>query len=130
MGLSSQNRKLVFDEIRSLWVKATPEELVRQRWIRRMVDELGFPKELIVVEKGIQELPHLAFRKAPERRLDILCYGKGEDSLFPLLLIECKEGKLSESAINQVLGYNHFVEAPFVAVVSDNEVRLGTKEQG
>lgn len=124
MGSSSRNRELVFDEVRRLWVKATPEEQVRQLWLRRMVGALGFPRELIVVEKAIQELPHLQSKDVPERRLDILCYGKDKD-LFPLLLIECKKESLSEGAINQVMGYNHFVRAHFAAVVSRDEARLG-----
>ena len=124
MASSSLNRKLIFDEIRKSWVKATPEEQVRQQWIQRMVHLLGYPKELLVVEKGIGELPHLAATQVPNRRLDILCYGK-VGSLFPLLLIECKDLPLSEGALNQVIGYNHFVKAPFVATVNLREVQLG-----
>ena len=48
--------KLIYDEIRRAWVKATPEELVRQQWIHRMIHDLGYPKEWIVVEKAIGEL--------------------------------------------------------------------------
>ncbi len=117
---------LVFDEIRQSWVKATPEELVRQQWIKRLVHQLGFPRELLVVEKGIKELPHITSSEAPDRRLDILCYGKGiTHPLFPLLLIECKDERLTEGAVNQVIGYNHHVKAHFVAVVNLDEARLG-----
>jgi len=34
--------------------------------------------------------------------------------MAPLLLIECKKG--DEEAEGQVMGYNHFIGAPFVAV--------------
>src|SRR5579863_8219661 len=121
MGSSSLNDARIFDEIRQIWVRATPEERVRQRWIRRMTGELGYPRELLVVEKAMSELPHLALGEVPDRRLDILCYGKGihpDYSLFPLLLLECKEGPLTTSAVNQVIGYNYYVKARGVAVVN------------
>jgi hypothetical protein len=115
MASSNLNKKLVYDEIRKSWVTATPEEVVRQQWLQRMVCQLGYPKELIAVEKSL---------KTPERRVDILCYaraGLGEGGLFPLLLIECKKGSLSEDALNQVIGYNDSVGACFVAIVGKEE---------
>ncbi len=127
MASSSRNRKLVFDVIRQSWVKATPEEQVRQLWIQRMVHQLEYPRELFVVEKGIKDLPFATSKEAPNRRLDILVCGKGSppsDPFFPLLLLECKQGTLSEDALNQVIGYNHFIKAPFVAAVNLSEVQL------
>lgn len=124
MASSSPSKKLIYDEIRKDWVRATPEEVVRQQWLQRMVCQLGYPKEFIVVEKSLSELPHLASLKTPERRLDILCYAKkssSEGGLFPLLLIECKRGSLSEDALNQVIGYNDSVGACFVAIVGREE---------
>lgn len=132
MGSSSLNRQLVFDEIRQIWVKATPEEIVRQQWIKRMVHQLGYPRELLVVEKGLKELPHIVSADAPDRRLDILCYGKGihpSHLLFPLLLIECKKEQLTEGAVNQVIGYNYHVKAPFAAVANLDTVSLGFFDQ-
>jgi len=118
--------KQIYDEIRQDWVRATPEELVRQQWVQRMVHQLGYPKELIVVEKAIGELPHLAGFDVPDRRLDILCYANHPpDALFPLLLIECKAALLREDAVNQVIGYNHHVKAHFVAAVGPDRVQLG-----
>lgn len=128
MVSSSQNRKLIFDEIRKSWVKATPEEEVRQQWIQRMTQQLGYPKELLVIEKALGELPHLHSTQVPNRRLDILCYGK-ESSLFPLLLMECKEAPLTEDALNQVIGYNHFVKAAFVATANLTQVQVGFFDQ-
>jgi hypothetical protein len=128
MGSSSPSRPLVFDEVRLCWVKATPEEQVRQRWLKWMIHGLQYPKELLVVEKELKELPHLFGRNVPERRLDILCYGKGihpSFPLYPLVTIECKDERLTDEAIDQVIGYNHYVKAYFVAVVNFDEVRLG-----
>lgn len=127
-GLSNPNNMLLFDEVRQTWVKATPEEQVRQQWLKLMIGELHYPRELLVVEKKVKELPHLPAGIAVERRIDILCYGKEihpSCSLYPLLLIECKEGPLTHRAVEQVIGYNHHVKAHFVAAVSLDEVKLG-----
>jgi hypothetical protein len=84
--------------IRRRKVKQTPEELVRCR--QRKLHEF---------------LPRTHQKKAPNRRIDILCYSK---KLEPLLLIECKKKAPSKNAISQILGYNYYIGAPFVALVS------------
>jgi len=128
MGSSSPNRGFVYDKVRLCWVKATPEEQVRQQWLNWMVDGLQYPKELLVVEKELKALPHLFGKDVPERRIDILCYGKAihpSHPLYPLVMIECKDESLTHQAIDQVIGYNHHVKAYFVAVVNFEEVRFG-----
>ena|SRR5579872_4713276 len=125
MGLSCLNNQKIFDEFRSIWVAATPEELIRQTLLKMLSEKLGFPKELIAVEKELSQLPHLAESDVPPRRLDILCYGKNihpNHSLYPLLLIECKRGNLDGSAQEQLLGYNYYVQASFVAIAAKNGI--------
>src|SRR5580700_5948398 len=108
MGSSSPNKRLlkVYDEVRLSWVRATPEEQVRQLWLRRMIYELQYPKELLTVEKELKELPHLFGQKVPKRKIDLLCYGKEihpSYPLYPLVMIECKEGRLGPKAIDQAI---------------------------
>lgn len=101
-----------------------PEERVRQALITMMIEQLGYPPELLVIEKELSQLPHLTFCEGvPQRRVDLLAYHKVENNLEPLLLVECKAIKADRKALEQVMGYNHFVGAPFVAVVS-RETRL------
>lgn len=125
--MESSNR--IYDDFRKIWVTATPEEKVRQRLLQRMVVDLRYPKELLVVEKELGQLPHLeAEKKLPDRRADILCFAKNihiHYALYPLLLIECKEGKIDSQAIDQVVGYNHFVKAFFLAVANPDGIQLG-----
>lgn len=102
--------------IRKQPVANTPEELVRQSLIKKMIVELGFPKGLISVE-----------RKIGTRRFDLVCYTK---EMTPLLLVECKAGALNEAATKQVLGYNEVVKAPFVALVNGREMITLWHEQG
>lgn len=123
-GWSSLSKERLFDSLRGRYVAATSEERVRQRWILHMVGTLGYPKELLAVEKQLQELPHLAGSSLPlpDRRIDLLCYSRGPCStLYPLLLIECKATPLTRHALHQVLGYNAHVGARFVALVTESQ---------
>jgi hypothetical protein len=115
--------KEVFDPIRQAWVAATPEEVVRQMWIQRMIGELKFPRELLAVEKELRALPHLAQEKntLPNRRIDLLSF---MNTTTPLLLIECKAEELTDEALNQAISYNHYVKAPYVAIVNGSDIRF------
>ena len=136
MDSSCQNKKVVFDPVRKSWVAATPEEIVRQTLIQRMVEQMQFPVSNLLVEQELKKFPHLAHRKAslPDRRIDIVCLSTGlhrDFHFFPLLLIECKDEPLSLKVFDQVIGYNHFIQAPFIAVANMQEIQTGfwDKEQ-
>ncbi|MCH9632725.1 MAG: hypothetical protein S4CHLAM6_10630 [Chlamydiae bacterium] len=120
------NQEQVYDTLRSQWVVATPEEIVRQKWLEVMMGHLSFPKDLLVVEKKLSLLPHLnQSLELPERRVDILAYSKEDGQLKPLLLIECKCIPLSAKALLQVKGYNDYVQAPYIAIANEEEIRIG-----
>lgn len=120
--------KEVYDEIRGLWVSATPEEVVRQIWLKRMMGDLGYPKSLFAIEKELKTLPHLqsSCQRVPDRRADIIFFSC---QLHPLLLVECKAHPLSSAALAQVRGYNNFVRAYYVAVVNETEVLFYDQEK-
>ena len=116
--------------IRKEWVTPHPEEIIRQRILKHMIDNLGFPSGNIVVEQKLSKIPHLSLKdqKIPNRRVDIICYAKGihpQFELYPLLLVECKAIPLTTKVIKQVIGYNYFVQAYFVAVANRKECRTG-----
>lgn len=103
-----------------------PEEVVRQKLLCKMIG-LGYPRGFLSVEQELELLPHLKNEKnLPKRRVDIICFAKGIDphfELYPLLLIECKS-KSIKGAKEQVLGYNRFVGAYFVAIANEKGVKL------
>ncbi len=107
----------LFDPIRRIFVPDLPEERVRQKWLQVMIQELGFPRGLISVEK---EIPGI------ERRLDILCY---TPQLQPLLLMECKK-KVSGKALQQVIGYNREVRAYFLCLAFPLSCTIYWRTQG
>ncbi len=131
MGLSSPKSETLFDPIRKKWVEKTPEELVRQLLVRHMIEKLGYPASLIAIEKELSQLPSFALDltttdQIPARRADIIVYSKEEDgSLKAVLMIECKAVPLSSKVAAQVIGYNAFVGAPYVAVANQTEVLTG-----
>ena len=132
MASSSLSSDKVFDPIRKKWVALTPEERVRQALIHKMTQELLYPKELLSVERALSELPHIAHEVAAdrlERRVDLICYAKNihpHHTLYPLLVVECKEcSSMKQDAIDQVVGYNYFIRAPFVAIAYPTATHWG-----
>ncbi len=116
MGSSTQRDKQLRCQVRNEWIAATPEEHVRQKLIVHLINNLKFPKELITVEKGLSAL---------DRRTDILCYINDQNTLKPLLLIECKATKINQKVFKQAQGYNSHIQAPYVAVANDTEIQMG-----
>lgn len=78
----------VWDPVRKKWVYLTPEEFVRQHFIRFLHQTYGHPFSRMRVEKGVQSLKQI-------RRTDIEVYNDvGELHM----LIECKR---SDIELNQ-----------------------------
>lgn len=123
----------LFCPLRKKWVAALPEEKVRQALIQRMHFELGYPLGTIALEKALNQLPHLQHTSSlPKRRADLIVLARGvhpQHALYPLLLIECKAVPLSEKTLRQIIGYNQFVGAPFIAAVNQAQTLFGWYEQ-
>lgn len=116
-----QTSSKIFDPIRKTWVVSTPEEIVRQKLILNMLSQLGYPKGLLAVE---QQIPSIG------RRVDLLCYACFKEDLLPLLLVECKAELCTQRALEQILGYNALIAAPFICLASNREVRTFWREKG
>jgi hypothetical protein len=98
-----------------------PEEFIRQSLVNQMVNDYHFPRELLGIEREISSFPHLKGVKVPKRRFDLVCFSTKismKYPLYPLLLVECKAIPLSMNALEQVLGYNYYVDASFVAIAN------------
>ena len=136
MESSKLSKEQVYDEVRDSWVAATPEEIVRQKLLKKMIYKLSYPRELIVVEKALSEIPLFSSftGSLPIRRIDIACFAKGivlNQPLSPLLIIECKEDKRGlDEALEQVKGYNHYLKAYFIAVAHPEGEVFGFVEKG
>ncbi len=110
-------RRQIYDPIRKKWVDALPEEVVRQKILSHLVNQLGYPPHAVVIEKKLSELPQMLEGKIPNRRIDILCLES--ETFRPLLLIECKAVPLQEKMFAQALGYNAYIKAPLICLAND-----------
>lgn len=116
--------------VRKIQVPSTPEEKVRQALIYLMVNELEYPLQSLAIEKSLSQMPHLAMEKGkiPSRRADILCLATcihPSFELFPLLLVECKAVPITQKTLRQVVGYNYYLQAYFIAVANEREIQTG-----
>lgn len=103
-------RKLIFDSIRRKYVVLTPEEWVRQNFIRYLVDEKGYPGSLIAVEKKVD------VNLLPQRS-DIILYN---GNAHAVMIVECKSAKIkiTQDVFNQVARYNIKLRVPFLVVTN------------
>lgn len=121
--------------LRNTWVAGLPEEVVRQRLVHQMMHQLGYPKGSLSLETSLHQIPHLqsVSHQLPQRRTDLICFAKGihpQWDLYPLLVVECKAVKLTNKAMTQLVGYNHFLRACFIALTDGNEMHFGWQGDG
>ena len=102
--------KVIYDPLRNKYVKLTPEEWVRQHFVQYLIQDRGFPRGLIAIEKGF------TYRRMP-RRADVVAYDR---SGRPVLMAECKapDVAIRQAAFDQVARYNTVVQARYLVVTN------------
>lgn len=107
---NSENKVLIFDEIRKKFIILTPEEWVRQHVIHHLLYELNYPKSHINVEKLIK------FNGLTKRYDVVVFQSNGEI----LILIECKAPSIaiSQATFDQIARYNLVLHANFLMVTN------------
>ena len=111
----------------SLKKSSFPEEKIRISLLEFMKKELGYPSGVISVERSLSSLPHLKGQKVPNRRFDIAVFSK--ENFKPLLIIECKAVPITKKCYDQIIGYNHLVQVPFIAIANQQGVITLLKEK-
>ncbi len=103
-------QEFIFDDFRKRWVLLTPEEWVRQNFLRYLTQIKKYPASLIAIEKEIK-LGEL------KKRFDILVYDSGTK---PWMVVECKEMNvaLDKAVLDQVLRYNISLNVPYVVITN------------
>ncbi len=101
-------KKLIFDEIRKKSLVLTPEEWVRQNFIRFMIEEKKYPASLLAIETGLK-------LNRNQFRADLLVYDRRGK---PLLIVEFKAPsvKISQLAFDQITRYNMTFQVPYLIV--------------
>ncbi|MBI9054520.1 MAG: type I restriction enzyme HsdR N-terminal domain-containing protein [Bacteroidales bacterium] len=108
-----EQRKYIFDFIRKKFVILTPEEWVRQNFLKYVVDEKKYPESLIAVEKEFK-LNKLS------KRSDAIVYNKLGN---PVLIVECKAAsvKIDQNVFDQIARYNMKLNVEFLVVTNGLE---------
>lgn len=105
-----ENQYYIFDEVRRKHLVLTPEEWVRQHFIRFLINEKKIPAGLLQIEGGLN-------LNNTRKRSDILLYNaKGEK----VLIVECKAPSVSvtQDTFDQAARYNSVYKAPWLAVTN------------
>lgn len=102
-------KQFIYDDIRKKYLSLTPEEWVRQNFIKYLISEKNVPASLIVIEKGLK-LNELS------KRADILIY----KDYSPILLVECKapKVKITQDTFDQISRYNLTFKVPYLIVTN------------
>lgn len=110
---SSENKTLVFDEIRKKFVVLTPEEWVRINTVQFLLKEKNYPKSLINVEKQLK-------LNNTVKRYDTVVFNT-DGSIF--LIVECKAPSvaINQLTFDQIARYNLALEAQYLMVTNGLE---------
>lgn len=107
--IKNQNEKLfIFDTQRKRYVSLTPEEWVRQHFIRFLIDEKGFPAALLAVEKQLSI-------NGMKKRCDAILF---DQYARPTLIIELKAPNIpiNQTVFDQVAVYNAKLKVDYFMV--------------
>lgn len=110
---TENGQKRIFDGIRKRYVQLTPEEWVRQHFIRYLAEHKKYPLSLIAVEK------ELRINKL-KRRPDIVVFNRNHQ---PLLVVECKAPsvRITQETFDQVARYNIALRVKYLVVTNGME---------
>lgn len=102
----------IYDEVRKKFVKLTPEEWIRQNFVKFMINDLKYPKSMIIVESIVG--------KNAKKRSDIILYNK---QLRPFMLVECKNEKIKidQLGLNQISKYNFEIKANYLVITNGQQ---------
>lgn len=103
-------KQYIFDEVRKKYVMNTPEEWVRQNFIRYLVLEKGYPQTLISIEHEIS-------LNTLSKRCDAVVFSKKGQ---PLMILEFKAPDVSvrQDVFDQIVRYNLVLKVSFLLITN------------
>ena len=101
---------MILDTIRKKFVKLTPEEWVRQNFVRYLTDKGNYPPGLIAVEI-------MSDYNKLRKRVDILVHDR---SGKPVMIVECKspDVTINDKVFDQIVCYNMGFRVPYLIVTN------------
>ena len=106
--MASDGQKQVFDQLRGRFVALTPEEWVRQNFVRFLIEERGLPRGLMGNEISLT-------LNGLRRRCDTLVTDRAG---APLVIVEYKapEIEITQQTFDQIVRYNMVLHAKYLIV--------------
>ncbi|MBO7562086.1 MAG: type I restriction enzyme HsdR N-terminal domain-containing protein [Bacteroidales bacterium] len=103
----------IFDPLRKKRVALTPEENVRQQFIRYLNEKRGWPLHMMMSETEISI-------GDVKLRCDIVCYGK---DLSPKMIVECKRPsvKITAKTFEQIWHYALILKVEYIVATNGKE---------
>lgn len=101
-------KKLIFDVIRRKYVALTPEEWVRQHFVHYLIEQLGYPQELLANEVEVS-------LNGTSKRCDTVLYDR---DLQARMIVEYKAAdvNISQKVFNQIMRYNMVLKVQYLIV--------------
>lgn len=108
-----EGKPYVYDDLRRKFVRLTPEEWVRQHFVRYLIDGLGYPQPLMQNEVALR-------LGETVKRCDTLLYDK---ALRPQMILEYKAPHvtLTETVLQQIVRYNYILRVPYLVLSNGQE---------
>ena len=114
MNIRTQDGKqYVLCAWRRRYVRLTPEELVRQTTLQLLVDEFGYPHNLIAVEVPIEVA-------GVQKRCDAIVYNRQMQALM-LLEFKAPSVHLTQEVFDQAAIYNRTLHVPLLMLCNGRE---------
>ena len=113
----------IFSPVRKIWVQLTPEEKVRQDFLRVLIDEYGYGIDQIAEEEDVTG------RGSAKARADFVIWRTIQDrrdDKTPLIVIECKADNVAidRRVYEQGENYARLTNAPFFVTHNHRETKV------
>ncbi|MDR3651887.1 MAG: type I restriction enzyme HsdR N-terminal domain-containing protein [Paludibacter sp.] len=103
-----EEKLLIFDNQRKRYVSLTPEEWVRQHFIKFLIEAKGYPAAYLAIEKQLS-------LNGMKKRCDAVLY---DNNAKPVMIIEFKAPNvpISQATFDQVAVYNSKLNVEFFII--------------
>ena len=98
----------IFDNLRKKYVSLTPEEWVRQHFIRYLIEEKGYPVTLFAIEKQL-------IINSLKKRFDAVIFNNNAQ---PLMILEFKATtvNITQTTFDQIAVYNYKLNVDYLII--------------
>ncbi len=103
-----EGKTYIFDSFRKKYVRLTPEEWVRQNFVRFLITEKKYSPALIVVEAGVK------VNNNPQRA-DLIVFDRSGNAVL-VAEFKAPEVKISQQAFDQIVRYNMQLKVKYLIV--------------